>query len=285
MLDQSIWQVDDQISFLSPQIVTVNCARLIKPDQHATNGIVHVVDRVITAISSNINTLLEVEDNLETLRVSTSADHGEMIRMWRSSTLMQVFSCWLPLLCCCALDGHGCCKSEHHAGERGSVHHLCSHQRRLWKDSSGDTEQDPRRPCGSERWPAGGALTLFVFLTDSCVHFYSNLVEVESDVSPSVCPPSDLLNYHILKNIQCAESIVSGTPMETLQGTTLEVGCDGDQMTLNGKAIVTKKDHLGTNGVIHYINELLIPDSGTEDNNFMLGILPLLHLILQYYCI
>lgn len=51
--------------------------------------------------------------------------------------------------------------------------------------------------------------------------------------------------------------------METLQGTVLEVGCDGDQMTLNGKAIITKKDQLGTNGVIHYINELLIPDSGT----------------------
>lgn len=62
--------------------------------------------------------------------------------------------------------------------------------------------------------------------------------------------------------MQCAESIVSGVPMETLQGTALEVGCDGDQITLNGKPIVTKKDQLGTNGVIHYISELLIPDSG-----------------------
>jgi len=41
----------------------------------------------------------------------------------------------------------------------------------------------------------------------------------------------------------------------------VEVGCDGDQMTLNGKAVITKKDQLGTNGVVHYINELLIPDS------------------------
>ena len=55
--------------------------------------------------------------------------------------------------------------------------------------------------------------------------------------------------------------------METLQGTVLEVGCDGDQMTLNGKAIITKKDQLGTNGVIHYINELLIPDSGTDSTD------------------
>lgn len=52
--------------------------------------------------------------------------------------------------------------------------------------------------------------------------------------------------------------------METLQGTVLEVGCDGNEMTVNGKAIITKKDQLGTNGVVHYINELLIPDSGTD---------------------
>lgn len=71
-----------------------------------------------------------------------------------------------------------------------------------------------------------------------------------------------MLNYHILKNMHCSESIVSGTPMETLQGTVLEVGCEGDEMTLNGKAIIQAKDKLGTNGVVHYINELLIPDSG-----------------------
>lgn len=63
--------------------------------------------------------------------------------------------------------------------------------------------------------------------------------------------------------MHCAESVVAGTPLETLQGTVLEVGCEGDAMTLNGKAIVTNADKLGTNGVVHYINELLIPDSGT----------------------
>jgi len=72
----------------------------------------------------------------------------------------------------------------------------------------------------------------------------------------------DLLNYHILKNLHCSESIVAGTPLETLQGSVLEVGCNGEDMTINGKAIVMQRDKLGTNGVVHYINELLIPDSG-----------------------
>ena len=65
---------------LHPQVVTVNCARLIKPDQHATNGIVHVVDRVITAVSNNVNSLLDIDDDLETLRVSKPVDRSSVNR-------------------------------------------------------------------------------------------------------------------------------------------------------------------------------------------------------------
>lgn len=60
----------------------------------------------------------------------------------------------------------------------------------------------------------------------------------------------------------CAEAIVAGMSMETLEGTTLEVGCSGDMLTINGKPIISNKDVLATNGVIHFIDELLIPDSG-----------------------
>jgi len=167
-------------------IVTVNCARLIKPDQHATNGIVHVVDRVITAISNNVHTLIDIDDDLETLRTAIAA-----------------------------------------AGLTNIL------------------END-------------GQYTIFAPTNEA---FEKIPPETLNRILGDPVALKDLLNYHILKHMQCAESIVSGTPMETLQGTVLEVGCDGDQLTLNGKAIITKKDQLGTNGVIHYINELLIPDS------------------------
>lgn len=63
--------------------MTVNCARLIKPDQHATNGIVHVVDRVITAVSNNVQTIIDVDDDLETLRVSPASGRPCIQRvMW-----------------------------------------------------------------------------------------------------------------------------------------------------------------------------------------------------------
>lgn len=74
---------------------------------------------------------------------------------------------------------------------------------------------------------------------------------------------TDLLNHHILKSAMCAEAIIAGLTMETLEGTTLDVGCSGEELTLNGKPIIANKDVLATNGVVHFVNELLIPDSGT----------------------
>lgn len=174
------------VQHYSNGIVTVNCARLIKPDQHATNGIVHVVDRVITAVSNNVQTIIEVDDDLETLRTAIAA-----------------------------------------AGLTAML----------------ETE---------------GHYTVFAPTNEA---FEKIPQETLNRILGDPVALRDMLNYHILRNMQCAESIVSGTPLETLQGTVLEVGCDGDSMTLNGKAIVTKTDQLGTNGVVHYINELLIPDS------------------------
>ncbi|XP_016379609.1 transforming growth factor-beta-induced protein ig-h3-like [Sinocyclocheilus rhinocerous] len=64
---------DVHIHHYSNGIVTVNCARLVKTDQHATNGIVHVVDRVITAITNNVNSLIDTDDDLDTLRTAVAA--------------------------------------------------------------------------------------------------------------------------------------------------------------------------------------------------------------------
>ncbi|XP_057706923.1 transforming growth factor-beta-induced protein ig-h3 [Corythoichthys intestinalis] len=167
-------------------IVTVNCARLIKPDQHATNGIVHVVDRVITAVSNNLHALIDVDDDLETLRTAIAAAG--------LSDLLQ---------------------------------------------SEGQ----------------------YTVLAPTDEAFRKIPPETLNRILGDPVSLRDLLNYHILKNMRCAESIVSGTPMETLQGTVLEVGCDRDGLTINGKAVVGKKDQLATNGVVHYIDQLLIPDS------------------------
>lgn len=60
----------------SGQIVTVNCARLLKADHHATNGVVHLIDKVISTVTNNIQQIIEIEDTFETLRVRVHSGAG-----------------------------------------------------------------------------------------------------------------------------------------------------------------------------------------------------------------
>ena len=53
----------------SVQVVTVNCARIIHGNQVATNGVVHVVDRVVSSVGNSIADVLDVDDDLTTLTV------------------------------------------------------------------------------------------------------------------------------------------------------------------------------------------------------------------------
>ncbi|KFO19200.1 transforming growth factor-beta-induced protein ig-h3 isoform X2 [Fukomys damarensis] len=175
-----------QIHHYPNGIVTVNCARLLKADHHATNGVVHLIDKVISTITNNIQQIIEIEDTFETLRAAVAASGLNTL-----------------------LEGDG--------------------QFTLLAPTNEAFEKIP-------------AETLNRILGD-----------------PEAL--RDLLNNHILKSAMCAEAIVAGLSMETLEGTTLEVGCSGDMLTINGKAIISNKDILATNGVIHFIDELLIPDS------------------------
>jgi len=55
---------------------------------------------------------------------------------------------------------------------------------------------------------------------------------------------------------------MAGTSHETLEGSNIEIGCDGDSLTVNGIKMVLKKDIVTSNGVIHLIDQVLMPDSG-----------------------
>ncbi|XP_038596358.1 transforming growth factor-beta-induced protein ig-h3 [Tachyglossus aculeatus] len=177
---------DIQIHHYPNGIVTVNCARLLKADHHATNGVVHLIDKVISTTTNSIQHIIEIEDTFETLRAAVAASGLNTL-----------------------LEGDG--------------------QFTLLAPTNEAFEKIPKE-------------TLNRILGD-----------------PEAL--KDLLNHHILKSAMCAEAIIAGLSMETLEGTQLEVGCNGDVLTLNGKAIISNKDILATNGVVHYIDELLIPDS------------------------
>lgn len=55
---------------------------------------------------------------------------------------------------------------------------------------------------------------------------------------------------------------MAGSSYETMEGNNIVIGCDGESLTVNGIKMVRKKDIVTTNGVIHLIDQVLMPDSG-----------------------
>lgn len=103
-------------------------------------------------------------------------------------------------------------------------------------------------------------------LCSTCVYVYLiTQLNVINFASFTLWPTlSALVNYHLLKSVQCAEAIMVGSMYETAEGSSIEIGCDGDSLTVNGIKMVLKKDIVATNGVIHLIDQMLIPNSGTN---------------------
>ncbi|XP_056262797.1 periostin-like isoform X2 [Pseudoliparis swirei] len=182
------------INHYSNGIVTVNCARIIHGNQVATNGVVHVIDRVISGVGNNMKEVLDVTDELGTFRDALLA-----------SDLMD------------KLDQPG--------------HYT------LFAPT--DEAFDKLSPGYLER-----------IMGDKTVI-------------------AALANYHLLNSVQCSEGIMLGSVYETAEGSTIEIGCDGDSLTVNGIKMVLKKDIVTTNGVIHLIDQVLIPDSAKEGIELM----------------
>uniref|UniRef100_A0A8C5LUI3 Periostin n=1 Tax=Leptobrachium leishanense TaxID=445787 RepID=A0A8C5LUI3_9ANUR len=170
-------------------IVTVNCARVIHGNQIATNGVVHVIDRVVTAVGNTIQDFVDSEDDLSSLRAASIASN--------------------------ILDKLG----------------------------------EP------------GHYTLFAPTNEAFEKLPRGVLErIMSDKKAAEA----LVNYHILDTVQCSEAIMGGAQLDNLEGSNLQVGCDGDSLTINGKKIVNRKDIVTTNGVIHLIDDVLIPDSAKQ---------------------
>nr|XP_019943496.1 PREDICTED: periostin-like isoform X1 [Paralichthys olivaceus] len=177
------------INHYSNGVVTVNCARLIQANQVATNGVVHVVDRVISAVGSTIQDVIEVDEDLATL--SDVAHSAGML----------------------------------------------------------------------EKLGQPGHYTLFAPTNDAFESLGTDVLErLQSDKQAIQA----LLKFHMLDSVQCSEAIMAGSSYETLEGNNIEIGCDGESLTINGVKLVRKKDIVTTNGVIHLIDKVLMPDSAKQ---------------------
>ncbi|XP_068187334.1 periostin-like [Antennarius striatus] len=182
------------INHYSNGIVTVNCARILHGNQVATNGVVHVIDRVISAVGSTIKEVLDINDELSTFNGAVLAS-GMMDKL----------------------------------GQPGHY-----------------TLFAPTNKAFSKLSP-------------------DYLKRIMEDKAVTAA----LVKYHLLNSVQCSEAIMAGSVYETAEGTNIQIGCDGDSLTVNGIKMVLKKDIVTTNGVIHLIDQVLIPDSAKDGIELM----------------
>ncbi|KAM7398174.1 hypothetical protein PAMA_006188 [Pampus argenteus] len=182
------------INHYSNGIVTVNCARIIHGNQVATNGVVHVVDRVISPVANTIKDVLDVENDLTSFYAAVLAS--------------------------------------------GMI----------------DKLDQP------------GQYTLFAPTNKAFDRLGPGIME---GIMEDKAVIKALVNYHLLTSVQCSEAIMLGSVYETAEGSTIEIGCDGNSLTVNGIKMVLKKDIVTTNGVVHLIDQVLIPDSAKEVKELM----------------
>lgn len=69
---------------------------------------------------------------------------------------------------------------------------------------------------------------------------------------------AEILTYHVVPGELTASELSDGQMLETVQGESLEVKINGEEVTVNGAAVVTP-DVEASNGVVHVIDEVLTP--------------------------
>ncbi|MCJ8742457.1 hypothetical protein PDJAM_G00082360 [Pangasius djambal] len=178
------------INHYSNGVVTVNCARIIHANQVSTNGVVHVIDRVISAVGNSIRDVIQSNEELSSFREAANVESSLLERLGKS-----------------------------------------------------------------------GHYTLFAPTNKAFDRLDNDALErILNDKTVLQA----FLQYHLLSSVQCSEAIMAGTAYETLEGSVIEIGCDGDSLTVNGIKMVLKKDIITSNGVIHLIDQVLIPDSAKQ---------------------
>jgi len=89
----------------------------------------------------------------------------------------------------------------------------------------------------------------------------------------------DILGYHVVPGVAAASgSLMDGQTVTTLQGQSLTIGVSGPTVTVGG-ATVTTADVEATNGVIHLIDTVLLPETDLVDTGLLNGFFTLVDLV------
>jgi uncharacterized surface protein with fasciclin (FAS1) repeats len=79
------------------------------------------------------------------------------------------------------------------------------------------------------------------------------------DFDPTPEEIKQVLLYHVVSGTFKAEDLTNGQVVRTLNGQDLTIGT-GDGVTINGDVDVTSADNMASNGVVHIIDSVLVPN-------------------------
>jgi uncharacterized surface protein with fasciclin (FAS1) repeats len=69
---------------------------------------------------------------------------------------------------------------------------------------------------------------------------------------------AEILTYHVAAGEVASGELENGQMIETVQGEDVEIGIEGEEVTVNGAKVVIP-DVAASNGIVHVIDEVLIP--------------------------
>lgn len=102
-----------------------------------------------------------------------------------------------------------------------------------------------------------GPFTVFAPTDDAFAKLPAGTVEALLGDIPAL---TEILTYHVVPGRLMAGDVVGVNSVDTVQGSMIDVAVDGGRVVLDGSAVVQSVDILGTNGVIHVIDTVIVPN-------------------------
>lgn len=177
-------------------LTTANCIKVFKKDQMASNGIIHVLDGVMTPVTKSLNQILANNDKLRTF--SQIMEKINLNKLFEEDKVYTIFA-------------------------------------------PSDAAFEKLSPEVFEKLKKGS----------SCAE--------------------NILKHHILSHSVCSNAITFNATTHNMDGTPISMKRDASKnLIIENKAQVIDSDIMATNGIVHIIDTLLMPDSGLDASQLLL---------------
>uniref|UniRef100_A0A673C915 Periostin, osteoblast specific factor b n=1 Tax=Sphaeramia orbicularis TaxID=375764 RepID=A0A673C915_9TELE len=229
------------INHYSNGIVTVNCARIIHGNQVATNGVVHVIDRVISAVGNTIQDIIEIEDDLTTL-----ADVAQQSGILESLGQAGHYTLFAPTNE--AFEKLGSDVLERLQNDKEAL-------QALLKFHVLNSVQ-----CSEAIMAGSMVLKKDIVTTNGVIHLIDQVLMPDSDEVMSMDQRmlKIILESHILKEKVTLGQLYNGQQLETLGGKFLRVFIYRTAVCLENACLIRGSKE-GSNGALHLMKTFLKP--------------------------